>query len=184
MAGVLRPKLDFLVRWNVPKELTFFYFVFVFFVLSCIILRLVLRSPFGRTLVGIRENEKKMEVLGFNVWLHKYIAFIIAGAFAGLAGILDVYYYRFVSPEVLDIGNSIGALMAAMLGGSGTFFGPVIGAAVYVCLEQFISAYTQRWVMVVGLLFIFIVIFAPSGLTRVISTCYLSMRKRSTESAR
>jgi branched-chain amino acid transport system permease protein len=134
-------------------------------------------SPFGHTLIGIRENEKKMEILGFNIWLHKYIAYVIAGAFAGLAGMLDVYYYQFVSPEVLDIGNSIGALIAVILGGSGKLFGSVIGATIYICLEQFISAYTQRWVMVVGLLFIFVVIFAPLGLSRLLSAFWVSFKK-------
>jgi branched-chain amino acid transport system permease protein len=89
---------------------------------------------------------------------------------------LDVYYYQFVSPEVLDIGNSIGALIAVILGGSGKLFGSVIGATLYICLEQFISAYTQRWVMVVGLLFIFVVVFAPLGLSRLLSTFWVSLK--------
>lgn len=179
LPGISRPPLAFLASWNLSKELSFFYFVFAIFGLSCLLIYLIVNSPFGRTLVGIRENERKMEILGFNVWLHKYIAFIIAGTFAGLAGILAVYYYRFVSPEILDIGNSIGALMAVMLGGSGTLSGSVVGATLYICLEQFISGYTQRWVMVVGLLFILIVIFAPIGLSRLMSGLWFSLKNRS-----
>jgi branched-chain amino acid transport system permease protein len=182
LAGISRPKLGFLASWNVSNELNYFYLVFALFILFCLIFYLIVNSPFGHTLVGIRENEKKMEILGFNVWLHKYTAFILAGTFAGFAGILDVYYYRFVSPEILDIGNSIGALMAVMLGGSGTFFGPVLGSALYICLEQFISDFTERWVMVVGLLFILVVIFAPEGLWRLIRSLWVS-RKSSARSS-
>jgi len=176
LSGISRPQLGFLASWKLSSELSYFYLVFALFGLYCLIFYLIVNSPFGHTLVGIRENEKKMEILGFNVWLHKYIAFIIAGTFAGFAGILDVYYYRFVSPEILDIGNSIGALMATMLGGSGTFFGPVLGSALYICLEQFISNYTERWVTVVGLLFIIVVIFAPEGLWRLIRNLWVSLK--------
>ena len=175
LAGIPRPVFAS-ISLNFSKEINFFYFVFVLFGLSYLLIFLLVSSPFGHTLIGIKENEKKMEILGFNVWLHKYIAYIIAGAFAGLAGMLDVYYYQFVSPEVLDIGNSIGALIAVILGGSGQLFGSVIGATLYICLEQFISAYTQRWVMVVGLLFIFVVVFAPLGLSRLLSTFWVSLK--------
>jgi branched-chain amino acid transport system permease protein len=176
LAGISRPAFSF-ISLNFSREINFFYFVFALFGLSYLLIFLLVNSPFGHTLIGVRENEKKMEILGFNTWLHKYIAYVIAGAFAGLAGMLDVYYYQFVSPEVLDIGNSIGALIAVILGGSGKLFGSVIGATLYICLEQFISAYTQRWVMVVGLLFIFVVIFAPLGLSRLLSTFWVSVKK-------
>jgi branched-chain amino acid transport system permease protein len=179
LSGISRPRFAFLPFWNLSRELNFFYFVFALFGLSCLIMYLLVNSPFGHALVGIKQNEKKMEILGFNVWLHKYIAFVIAGAFAGLAGMLDVYYYCFVSPEILGVGNSIGALMAVILGGSGTLFGSVIGSAVYVSLEQFISGYTQRWVMVMGILFILIVIFAPIGLSRLMSALWVSLKNRS-----
>ena len=179
LPGILRPQFNFLPFWDLSSETGFFYFVFILFCLSCLFIYLLLISPFGLTLLGIKENESRMEVLGFNIWLHKYIAFVIAGAFAGLAGILDVYYYQFVSPEILGVGNSIGALLAVILGGSGTMFGPIIGSALYISLEQFISGYTQRWVMIMGLLFILIVLFAPMGLSRLLSTFWSSIRDRS-----
>ena len=179
LSRISRPRLPFPASWNLSGELNYFYFVFLLFGLSCFTIYLLVNSPFGWALVGIKENERKMEILGFNVWLHKYIGFTIAGGFAGLAGILDVYYYRFVSPEILGVGNSIGALMAVILGGSGTLFGSVIGSALYVSLEQFISGYTQRWVMVMGLLFILIVIFAPRGLSRVVGALWFSLKNDS-----
>lgn len=178
LAGISRPRLTFLNSWNLSNELNFFYFIFALFALSCLVIYLLLSSPFGHSLVGIKENERKMEILGFNVWLHKYITFVIAGTLAGLAGILDVYYYRFVSPDILGVANSLIPLMSVILGGSGTFWGPIIGSALYVSLEQFISGYTQRWVMVMGLLFILIVIFAPMGLSRLFSLLWFSCKNR------
>ena len=177
LPGISRPQLALLTSWNLSNELHFFYFVFIFFGLSCLIIYLLVSSPFGLALKGIKENEKKMEILGFNVWLHQYIAFVIAGTFSGLAGILDVYYYRFVSPDILGVGNSIVPLMSVILGGSGTLFGSVIGSTLYVTLEQFVSGYTQRWVMVMGFLFIVIVIFAPMGVSRLIDNLWASLNK-------
>jgi len=178
LTGISRPQFLFLASWNLSKELNYFYFVLAFFALSYLIICFLVDSPFGHALVGIKENSAKMEILGFNVWLHKYVAFVISGTFAGLAGILDVYYYRFISPEVLAAGNSISAIMAVMLGGSGTLLGSIIGATVYVSIEQFVSGYTQRWVMVMGVLFVVIVIFAPRGLSRLMDGLWLSLRNR------
>ena len=128
------------------------------------LLALVVRSPFGRALVGIRESERRMEVLGYDVWRHKYVAFILAGLFAGLAGNLFVYFNGFVSPSYLNILFSASALLMVILGGSGTLLGPAIGAAVIVGLENFISGYMERWVLVLGVIYVLVTLFAPSGL--------------------
>jgi branched-chain amino acid transport system permease protein len=122
------------------------------------------RSPFGRALVGIRENERRMEVLGYNTWLYKYVAFVIAGVLAGAGGILFVYYNGFVSPAYLSIVFSATALIMVILGGAGTLLGPVVGSGVIVFLENVISAYTERWLLVLGLIYVAITLFAPGGL--------------------
>lgn len=163
---------------NLPRDLYFFYFVWVVFVLSTIIMYLIVNSPFGHALVGIRENETKMDVLGFNIWLYKYIAFVIAGTFAGVAGILDVYYYRFVSPEVLGVANSIVPLMAVILGGTGTLFGALIGSGIYTSFEHILSGYMERWMMVIGMLFILLVIFAPRGLSPLTLKVWFLIKKQ------
>jgi ABC-type branched-subunit amino acid transport system permease subunit len=111
-------------------DVTFFYLVFGFFSLSLLIMYTLVRSPFGRSLVGIRERELRMKILGYNTWLHKYVAFIIAGGFGGLAGVLWAHTAGIVSPENVVLTTSVDALLMAVLGGAGTLVGGVIGAAI------------------------------------------------------
>ena len=86
-----------------------------------------------------------MDCLGYNVWLHKYIAFLIAGGVAGIAGILFAYYHGFVSPAELSLVQSAEGLLMVIVGGAGTLLGPALGAGVVVFLRNFVSAYTERW---------------------------------------
>ncbi len=142
----------------------FYYLVLVCFVVTVGVLALVTRSPFGRALVGIRESARRMEVLGYDTWRYKYVAFVLAGLFAGLAGNLFVYYNGFVSPAYLSIVFSAAALIMVILGGAGTLLGPVLGSAVIVYLENAVSAYTQRWLLVLGLVYVAVTLFVPEGL--------------------
>jgi branched-chain amino acid transport system permease protein len=166
LPGVPRPAAG--LPWSLADGLPFYYFVLVTFVASAIVLRLVIRSPFGRALVGIRESARRMEVLGYNTWLYKYVAFVLAGFFAGLAGSLFVYYNGFVSPAYLSIVFSAMALIMVILGGAGTWLGPALGSAVIVYLENVISAYTQRWLLILGLIYVAVTLFAPAGLAGVL----------------
>ena len=162
LPGVPRPDLG--LPWSFAGGLAFYYFVLVFFALAVVAMGTIVASPFGRALVGIRESERRMEVLGYDVWLHKYVAFILAGLFAGLAGALFAYYTGFVSPAYLSIVFSAMALIMVILGGAGTLLGPALGSATIVILENAISAYTQRWLLVLGLIYVAVTLFAPSGL--------------------
>lgn len=162
LPGVPRPDLGLPI--SLSSGLPFYYFVLVFFALAVAALWTIVSSPFGRALVGIRESERRMEVLGYNVWLHKYVAFVLAGLFAGLAGALFVYYTGFVSPAYLSIVFSAMALIMVILGGAGTLLGPALGSATIVILENVISAYTQRWLLVLGLIYVAVTLFAPGGL--------------------
>ena len=105
--------------------MTFFYLVFAFFAVSLALMYMLVRSPFGRSLAGIRERELRMQILGYNTWLHKYIAFIIAGAFGGLSGVLWAHTAGIVSPENVVLTTSVDALLMVVLGGSGTLVGGV-----------------------------------------------------------
>jgi branched-chain amino acid transport system permease protein len=105
-----------------------------------------------------------MEVLGYDVWRYKYVAFVLAGLFAGLAGNLFVYFNGFVSPSYLSLLFSAAALLMVILGGAGTLVGPAIGAAVIVGLENVISGYTERWVLVLGVIYVLVTLWAPGGL--------------------
>lgn len=162
LPGVPRPAAG--LPWSLADGLRFYYLVLVCFVASVVVLGLVTRSPFGRALVGIRESARRMEVLGYHTWAYKYAAFVLAGVFAGLAGNLFVYYNGFVSPAYLSIVFSASALIMVILGGAGTLLGPALGSAVIVYLENVVSAYTQRWLLVLGLVYVAVTLFAPDGL--------------------
>ena len=142
----------------------FFYVVLGFFVAATALMYLLVRSPFGQALQGIRESESRMLVLGYNVWLYKYLAFILAGIFAGIAGSLFVYLNNFVSPLDIWILPSAEAFLMVVLGGPGTLFGPAIGAGLIVFLENFLSDYTERWLLILGTIYVVVVLFAPRGI--------------------
>ncbi len=160
--GVPRPTLG--LPWSLSQGIPFYYFVAIFFVLATSLLWIIVHSPFGRALVGIRESETRMEVLGYNVWLHKYVAFILSGLFAGLAGILFAYYNGFVGPSYLSVIFSATALIMVILGGAGTLLGPALGACVIVSLENVVSLYTERWLLILGITYVLVTLFAPRGL--------------------
>ena len=111
---------------DLNNEKTFFFLVFAFFAVSLIVLYVLVRSPFGRSLEGIRERELRMQILGYNTWLHKYIAFIIAGAFGGLAGVLWAHTNGLISPETVVLTTSVDSLLMVVLGGAGTLIGGAI----------------------------------------------------------
>ncbi len=163
LPGVSRPKLS-LISWNLEVTSNYYYLVLIFFMIAAILMYLIVRSPFGVALRGIRESETRMSVLGYNVWLYKYICFIVTGLFAGVAGILFTYYSGFAHPSVLHIGTSAKVLFMFILGGPGTLFGPLVGAGIIVFLENLISAYSERWQMFLGAIYILVVICAPRGI--------------------
>ncbi len=159
--GVPRPDLG--LPWSLSQGIPFYYFVVISFVLATGLLWIIVHSPFGRALVGIRESETRMEVLGYNVWLYKYVAFILSGLFAGLAGTLFAYYNGFVSPSYLSVIFSATALIMVILGGAGTLLGPALGAFVIVYLENVVSLYTERWLLILGVIYVLVTLFAPRG---------------------
>lgn len=163
MPGIPRPNLS-LISWDLTPVNSYYYFTLLFFVLACVFMYFLIRSPFGHSLRGIRESESRMMALGYNVWAHQYVAFILAGVFAGLAGILFVYYNNMVSPKDLHLIASAKVLLMVILGGSGTFIGPILGAAVIVLLENIVSGITERWTLVLGVIYVLVIMLAPSGL--------------------
>jgi branched-chain amino acid transport system permease protein len=143
----------------------FYYMVLIFFAISFVLLYRLVRSPYGLALVGIREDESRMKALGYDTWLYKYTAFVISGAFAGIAGVLFTYYNFFVSPNHLGIITSFLPMVMAIMGGLGTFLGPVVGAAVFIFVETFASILSpQRWPLILGGLFVLTIMFAREGI--------------------
>jgi branched-chain amino acid transport system permease protein len=155
-----RPKFGI----DLANEVTFFYFVFALFAVSLAIMYTLVRSPFGRSLVGIREGELRMKVLGYNTWLHKYLAFIIAGAFGGLSGVLWAETAGIVSPENVVLTTSVDALLMAVLGGAGTLVGGVIGAGVVLFIREYLSTLVHWWQYVLGGVYVLVILYLPGGL--------------------
>jgi len=160
LPGITRPTL---AGWSLTGEIPFYYFVLVVFGGCLFLLSIVVRSPLGRALVGIRESEMRMRVLGYNVWAYQYVASILAALFAGAAGILFVYYNGYVGPAYLSVVVSGQVLLMVILGGAGTLLGPALGAGIIVLLENFLSAYTERWLTILGLIYVAVTLFAPRG---------------------
>src|SRR6185437_1395076 len=149
---------------DLTNERTFFFLVFGFFVASLLVLYILVRSPFGRSLAGIRERELRMQILGYNTWLHKYIAFIIAGAFGGLSGVLWAHTNGLVSPETVVLTTSVDALLMVVLGGAGTLVGGVIGSVIVFGLREFLSTLVPWWQYVLGGVYVLTILYLPTGL--------------------
>jgi branched-chain amino acid transport system permease protein len=160
--GVKRPSLG--MGLDVTQDLNFYYFAFAIFVVVFLALLVLARSPFGHALRGIRESESRMKALGYNVWLYKYAAFVIAGAFAGVSGVMWVYYTGYVNPSDTAMDTSVKGLLMLILGGSGTAFGPVIGAGLIVLLQNVVSSLTQRWSLVLGIIYVVAVMLFSDGI--------------------
>ena len=155
-----RPKFGI----DLANEVTFFYVVFGFFAVSLLLMYTLVRSPFGRSLTGIRERELRMKILGYNTWLHKYIAFIIAGGFGGLSGVLWAHTAGIVSPVNIELAFSVDALLMAVLGGSGTLVGGVIGAFIVFGLREYLSTLVPWWQYVLGAVYVLTIFYLPTGL--------------------
>jgi branched-chain amino acid transport system permease protein len=155
-----RPKFGI----DLSHDITFFYVVFGFFAVSLLLMYVLTRSPFGQSLAGIRERELRMRILGYNTWLHKYIAFIIAGGFGGLAGVLWAHTAGIVSPETVVLTTSVDALLMAVLGGAGTLVGGVIGAFIVIGMREYLSTVVPWWQYALGAVYVLTILYLPSGL--------------------
>jgi len=155
-----RPKFGL----DLTNELTFFYLVFGFFTVSMIMMYVLVRSPFGKSLAGIRGHELRMKILGYNTWLHKYIAFIIAGGFGGLSGVLWAHTNGIVTPEDVVLTTSVDALLMVVLGGAGTLIGGVIGSAIVLLLREYLSTLVPWWQYVLGGVYVLTILYLPTGL--------------------
>jgi branched-chain amino acid transport system permease protein len=162
--GLNLPSRPVLGPIQLGNDTAYFYLVLAFFSASLLLLYVFVESPFGRSLVGIREHESRMRMLGYNVWLHKYIAFIVSGAFAGLAGVLWAHASSEVSPQDVTLTTSVDALLMVVLGGPGTLFGGVLGAVIVLLLREYLSTIVPWWPYVLGAMYIVAISYLPDGL--------------------
>ena len=141
------------------------YYIILFFVVIAIwLISRILNSPLGAVMEAIRENEKRAAACGFNVARTKLLVFVLSAAICGLAGSLRALHLSIVPIDSLHYLQSGQAVMMSILGGMGTFFGPFIGATVMLYLEDVVTTFTKHWMAVVGLVFMFFVLFFPKGI--------------------
>ena len=143
---------------------TFYFFLLAIFAVAVGLMALILRSPFGRTLVAIRENERRARFLGIPVERHIWLSFSISCFFTALAGTLYALLNNFADPMTLHYTLSGYFVVMTVIGGMRTFWGPLVGAAVFVMLQDYISSMTVNWMSFIGLIFMFVVLFFPRGL--------------------
>jgi branched-chain amino acid transport system permease protein len=142
----------------------FYFFLLAVFAVAVGLMSLILRSPFGRTLVAIRENERRARFLGIPVERHIWLSFSISCFFTALAGTLYALLNNFADPLALHYTLSGYFVVMTVIGGMRTFWGPLLGAAVFVVLQDYISSMTVNWMSFVGTIFILVVLFFPRGL--------------------
>src|SRR5581483_3064604 len=157
-------KLGGFTLFDLGNAVHFYYVVLVLMLAVYLSLRRVLRSPFGHALMGIKANEHRMRSLGFPVFYYKLASFTLAGTLAGLAGYLAACQFGFVNPEILSWHQSGNVLLMVILGGMGTLYGPIAGAFAFVMMQEYFSALTKHWQLLMGGLIVLVVLFFPGGL--------------------
>ena len=150
------------------NDKAFYYLVLLLFAVSVGMMAVLLRSPLGRTLIAIRENERRARFLGIPVEQHIWLAFVISCFFASLAGALYALLSNFTDPRSFHWTLSGNFVIMAVLGGMRSFWGPLIGAAIFVVLQDYVSSHTQNWMSFIGLFFVLVVTFFPRGVLGVI----------------
>lgn len=148
---------------DIGSTQSMYYFVLAVVVLSVELLRRIRSSPFGATLKSIRENGQRAAYLGLNVKLYQWTAFVVAGAFTGLAGGLYALMEKSISPEIIHWTKSAEPVLMSIIGGIYTFVGPAVGAVVYITLNSYLVAWTEKWALVLGLVLLTLVLLLPGG---------------------
>ena len=160
LAGVPYPDIGFSF-----SPASFYYFTLVIFIVCAALLHRLTESPFGHSLQGIREDETRMRVLGYNTWLYKYIALLLSGLFGGIAGMLYIYFNGLIAPESIGMVGSGSVILMTIIGGSGTVWGAIIGSALIFLFEYFASLFTpERWPIILGACFVAAVTLARGGI--------------------
>jgi len=142
----------------------FYWATLAVFLLAVTSMAVFVASPFGASVRGTRDQPRRMNALGYHVWMIRFLAFLFSGFWSGVAGLLYLYYNQFVSPQAVALTASAEALLMVIAGGTATLLGPIAGAALVVIVKNVVSAYIERWNFVLGAIFVVIVVFMPEGL--------------------
>ena len=163
---------------NLDDSTAFYYFALIVTVVSIWLMARFVASPFGAALRGTRDQARRMAALGHNVGLIRWVTFVYAGFWGAVSGLLFVYYHKYIHPISLSLQSSAEGLLAVIAGGSGTLAGPIVGAAIVVILKNYVSAYIERWNMLLGFVFVLIVVFMPDGLVPGLRRWWAAWRAR------
>lgn len=166
------------IPFDINESIHIYYFVLVMLLLVFVFLSQMLRSPFGRVIVGIRSNEQRMQSLGYATFRYKLAVFTLAGGVAGLAGFLYAVLFGFVTPEYLSWHQSANVLIMVILGGMGNLLGAILGAFSFIGLQEILSGETKHWQLWMGGVIIAAVLFLPGGLIAIPSRIALLLRKK------
>jgi branched-chain amino acid transport system permease protein len=154
----------------VQNDRAFYYFALAIFAVCVAAMAVLLNSPFGRSLIAIRENERRARFLGLPIEFHVWLSFVISCLFVSAAGGLYALLNNFIDPRALRVDLSGNLVIMAVLGGMRSFWGPLIGAAIFVALQDYVSSQTQNWMSVIGLVFVLVVRFFPRGVLGMLRT--------------
>jgi branched-chain amino acid transport system permease protein len=185
LRNIPRPFLEIpgVLKVNLSSETHFYFFALFFFLLSFILIRKITESPFGKVLQGIRENETRAQAIGYNTQLFKIAAFVIGGAFMGLAGSLYAMFMNFVDINLVAFDTSGKIVMMELIGGMGTLFGPILGSAIVTLASDIANAYWERWLLILGVVFVGFVLFARGGVWGIIENLKEWMKRASSKEA-
>ena len=176
ITGLTRPA-PFGISLETP--VAFYWFVLIVATIAFVMMGIFVSSAFGSSLKGVRDQPRRMAALGFNPWLIRWITFVYSGFWGGVSGLLYVYYNQYIHPSSLSTTTSAEALLGVIAGGSGTLGGPAVGAALVLLLKNYASAYIERWNMLLGLVFLFIVLVMPAGIVPGVSRLMSGLRRGS-----
>ena len=150
--------------YSLTAPTAFYYTTLIIFIASIVMVAVFVRSPFGAALKGTRDQPRRMNALGYHVWMIRFWACMFSGVLTAMSGILFVYYTQFISPQTLSLTSSAEVLLMVISGGPGTLLGPIVGAGLVVVVKNVVSGFIERWNFLLGAIFVAIVILMPEGL--------------------
>jgi branched-chain amino acid transport system permease protein len=167
--GITNVPAPSLAGFSIPSQTTYYYFTIGVLLICAALYRVLISSPFGLSLRGIKASETRMASLGYRTTLHLYAAFVLSGLMASLAGVLYVYYNRFVNPVSASFQISVEVTLMAIVGGSGTIIGPFIGSGIVLGVRNWVSSFLVLHHAVMGAVFIATILFAPQGVVGLVN---------------
>lgn len=175
LSGLTRPS-----PFGIDMENSNAYYWFVLSIAAVVLVAVgrLVNSPFGASLRGTRDQARRMSSLGYNVWAIRWCAFVGASFLGAVAGLLYVYFHKYVHPSVLSITASAEVLLSVIAGGAGTLAGPAVGAVLVLLLKNYASGYVERWNMLLGAVFVFIVLVMPHGIVPGVRTLLARLKEK------